>query len=86
MDQGLARLAVDRHWRGAGIGKQLLVDAMVRVADASRSVGFEVVVVDAIDDTAVTFYARYGFTRFEGHPRKLFMPVKHLLATLEAAG
>ena len=82
----LARLAVDRHWRGAGIGKQLLVDAMVRVADASRSVGFEVVVVDAIDDTAVTFYARYGFTRFEGHPRKLFMPVKHLLATLEAAG
>ena len=63
---------------------QLLIDALQRMAEASRSVGFEVVVVDAIDDDAVTFYARYGFTRFEGHPRKLFMPTKHLLATLDA--
>lgn len=80
----LARLAVDRHWRGCGIGVQLLIDALQRMAEASRAVGFEVVVVDAIDDDAVTFYARYGFTRFEGHPRKLFMPTKHLLATLDA--
>jgi len=80
----LARLAVDHHWQGAGIGRQLLVDALVRMAEASRSVGFELVVVDAIDDTAVTFYARYGFSQFEGHPRKLFLPTKHLLATLEA--
>lgn len=80
----LARLAVDRHWSGCGIGRQLLVDALMRVAEASRAVGFELVVVDAIDDRAVTFYARYGFTRFEGHPRKLFLPTKHLLATLEA--
>jgi GNAT superfamily N-acetyltransferase len=80
----LARLAVDRHWSGCGIGRQLLVDALMRIAEASRSVGFELVVVDAIDDTAVTFYVRYGFTRFEGHPRKLFLPTRHLLATLEA--
>ena len=80
----LARLAVDHHWRGAGIGRQLLSDALLRIAEASRSVGFELVVVDAIDDTAVTFYARYGFTRFEAHPCKLFLPTKHLLKTLEA--
>lgn len=78
----LARLAVDRHWQGAGIGRQLLVDALAKVAEASLSVGFEVVVVDAIDDTAVTFYARYGFQQFGDHPRKLFIPTKRLLATL----
>ncbi len=78
----LARLAVDRHWSGCGIGRQLLSDALMRIAEASASVGFELVVVDAVDDPAVTFYARYGFTRFEGHPRKLFLSTKNLLATL----
>lgn len=47
--------------------------------------GFEVVVVDAIDDEAVTFYARYGFTRFASHERKLYLPTKHLLASLTFA-
>ena len=46
----LARLAVDKHWQGLGIGRQLLVDAMQRFAALSADVGFEVVVVDAIDD------------------------------------
>lgn len=79
----LARLAVDQRWGGCGIGRQLLVDALHRMAEASRAVGFEVVVVDAIDDSAVTFYTRYGFVPFASHPRKLFLPTKHLLATPE---
>lgn len=78
----LARLAVDQHWAGCGIGRQLLVDALERIADANRAVGFEVVVVDAIDDSAVTFYARHGFTSFKGQPRKLFLLTKNLLATM----
>lgn len=40
--------------------------------------------VHAIDKDAVTFYAQSGFTRFEDHDLHLFMPVKNLLATLEA--
>lgn len=79
----LARLAVDQHWAGCGIGRQLLVDALERMAEASRAVGFEVLVVDAIDDAAVTFYTRYGFVPFARHGRKLFLPTKHVLATLE---
>lgn len=80
----LARLAVDSRWAQRGVGRQLLVDALRRAAEASRSIGFEVVVVDAIDEAAVTFYARYGFTRFERQALKLFLPTKHLLATLES--
>lgn len=79
----LARLAVDEEFQGHGVGKTLLVHALTEIARASRSVGFEVVVVHAIDKEAVTFYAQAGFTRFEDNDLHLFMPVKNLLATLE---
>jgi predicted N-acetyltransferase YhbS len=80
----LARLAVDSGFHGRGVGSRLLPHALSQMAEASRHVGFEVVVVHAIDLDAVTFYARYGFTRFEDRDLHLFMPVKDLLATLEA--
>lgn len=78
----LARLAVDKQLHGRGLGGRLLVHALTEIAHASRSVGFEIVVVHAIDPEAVTFYARAGFTRFEDHPLHLFMPVKNLLASV----
>jgi predicted N-acetyltransferase YhbS len=77
----LARLAVDVDFQGRGVGSKLLFHALTRIAEASRHVGFEVVVVHAIDQDAVTFYAQRGFTRFEDHDLHLFMPVKNLLAT-----
>lgn len=48
---------------------------------ASCRVGFEVVIVHAVDLDAVAFYARFGFTRFVGHDRHLFMTTKTLLAS-----
>jgi predicted N-acetyltransferase YhbS len=78
----LARLAVDSSFQRRGIGPKLLIHALGEIAEASRHVGFEVVVVDAIDPEVVTFYARAGFTQFEEHELKLFMPVKNLVATL----
>ena len=38
-------------------------------------------IVHAVDLDAVAFYARFGFTRFVGHDRHLFMTTKTLLAT-----
>jgi predicted N-acetyltransferase YhbS len=78
----LARLAVDTGYQGCGIGSQLLLHALNEIAEASRHVGFEVLVVDAIDRDAVTFYAQRGFAQFQDHDLRLFMPVKNLLATL----
>ncbi len=80
----LARLAVDTGFHGRGIGSKLLLHALSQIAQASRHVGFEVVVVHAIDPDAVTFYAERGFTRFEDHDLHLFMPVKDLLATFSS--
>jgi predicted N-acetyltransferase YhbS len=78
----LARLAVDASFQGQGIGSELLFHALSQIAEASRHVGFEVVVVHAIDKDAVTFYAQRGFMQFQDHELHLFMPVKNLLATL----
>jgi predicted N-acetyltransferase YhbS len=78
----LARLAVDVGSQGSGVGSKLLFHALSQIAEASRHVGFEVVVVHAIDLDAVTFYAQRGFTQFQDHELHLFMPVKDLLATL----
>jgi predicted N-acetyltransferase YhbS len=79
----LARLAVDSGTQGGGVGSRLLLHALRQIAAASRYVGFEVVVVHAIDRGAVTFYGQRGFTQFEDHDLHLFMPVKNLLATLD---
>jgi GNAT superfamily N-acetyltransferase len=80
----LARLAVDAGFQGAGVGSKLLLHALTQIAEASLHVGFEVLVVHAIDRDAVVLYAQRGFTQFEDHDLHLFMPVKNLLATLEA--
>lgn len=45
----LARLAVDERVAGRGVGRQLLVHALAGAAEASHHVGFDVVVVHAID-------------------------------------
>lgn len=78
----LARLAVDERWSGQGIGGQLLIHALSGLAEASQRVGFEVVVVHAIDTEAVTFYARNGFTRFQNHELSLFMTTKTMIASV----
>lgn len=78
----LARLAVDTRWQGQGLGGHLLIHALQTIAGASRSIGFEVLVVHAIDREAVTFYTRAGFTRFLDHELHMYMTVKDLLKTL----
>lgn len=74
----LARLAVDQRHQGSGLGKLLLVDALERIAEVSRSVGFELLVVDAIDLDASTFYRRYGFVAFQDDPLHLFLTTRQL--------
>lgn len=78
----LARLAVDKNWQGCRIGAQLLAHALKNVVTANDLVGFEALVVDAIDQAAETFYSKHGFIRFEGQIGKLFLPVKLIRETL----
>ncbi len=77
----LARLAVSESAQGQGIGSLLLFDAMERLLEVSLSIGFEVVVVDAIDHDASAFYRRFGFTAFEDDDLHLFLTTKSLRLT-----
>lgn len=71
----LGRLAVDQSRRGTGIGEFLLMDALRRALVASRQVAAVAVVVDAKDDRAASFYARYDFIPFADIPNRLFLPM-----------
>ncbi len=72
----IGRLAVDQRHQGHGLGKFLLFDALYRLMQTRDQLGLWAVVVDAKDDTASEFYARYGFARFPSRPLRLFMPME----------
>ena len=72
----LGRLAIDRAYRGHGLGEFLLLDALHRVERASAAIAVYAVVVDAKNERARAFYERYGFRAFTGVPRRLFLPLE----------
>lgn len=74
----LGRLAIDSHCQGQGLGSKLLINALKRAYQTSRTIGAVAVVVDALDQAAVSFYQKYGFTQEEDDPQRLFIQVKDL--------
>lgn len=68
----LGRLAVDASLRGQGLGSALLADALVRCLALSAEVGAALVVVQAKDNAARTFYEKHGFRSFSDDPLALF--------------
>ncbi len=71
----LGRLAVDREYRGRGLGRHLLMDALRRALLHTTEVASWAVIVDAKDDTARQFYLQYGFISLRDAPRRLFLPM-----------
>ena len=57
----LGRLAIANNYRGQGFGELLLMDALHRSLDVSAQVGSMAVIVDPIDEDAVSFYQKFGF-------------------------
>ncbi len=65
----LARLALDVTLRGQGLGTQLLLDAAEVIVAAHELSGGRLLVVDAIDEAAASFYRAHGFSRIQGTTR-----------------
>lgn len=59
----LGKLALDVSLRGKGLGGELLVDALGRVVLAAQQIAVRMVVVDAVDQGAVSFYEHFGFVK-----------------------
>jgi GNAT superfamily N-acetyltransferase len=77
----LARLAVDQSMQGKGLGKALLMDALMRVVELEKNIGIHAVEVDAIDTEAEAFYVKYGFAPLQDQPRRLYLPLATIKAT-----
>jgi GNAT superfamily N-acetyltransferase len=82
----LARLAVDREHQGAGLGRSLLQDVLLRCVDAAEAIGARVLLVHAKQDTAKAWYIQYGFEESPTDPLHLLMLFKDVRAFLQRYG
>ena len=78
----LARLAVDLHEQGLGLGASLLQDALLRHLQAEAVIGSRALLVHAKDEAAITFYQKFGFEPSPLDPYHLFLLTKDIKKTL----
>lgn len=78
----LGRLAIDSRFQGKGIGKLLLIDALRRSYEISKSIGSFAVIVDPLDKDAEQFYAKYGFINLPDSG-KMFLPMNTIKTLFE---
>ncbi|MCE2989854.1 MAG: GNAT family N-acetyltransferase [Burkholderiales bacterium] len=69
----MGRLAVDRAYKGKGLGGALLADALTRAASAE--IAAFALVVDAKDENAGEFYKHHGFIALPDASMTLFCPL-----------
>lgn len=78
----LARLALHESLHGQGIGGALLAHALGVALEAVRTAGGRLVVVDAIDEDAASFYVHHGFVRVPEDPYRLVIKVSVVARSL----
>jgi predicted GNAT family N-acyltransferase len=71
----MGRLAVDNRFKGQGIGKLILVDALKRSWEIAKTIGSYALVVDPINKDAENFYLKYGFIKLPDSG-KMFISMK----------
>ena len=72
----LGRLAVAKEYQRQGIGKTLLVAAMVKFTEIFNMAGGIGLFVDAKDQEAKRYYEQFGFVSLPSNELELFLPVK----------
>ncbi|MEK7993330.1 MAG: GNAT family N-acetyltransferase [Planctomycetota bacterium] len=77
----LGRLAISSTCRGQNLGRFLLMDALHRSWKITSQVASVGVVVEALDQTARSFYLHHEFEPLQDHPNKLFLA----MSTIEKA-
>jgi len=71
----LGRLALDKNFKGRGIGRLLLIDSLKRCYETSESIGAFAIITDPLDKEAEKFYLKYGFIKLPDSG-KMFLPIK----------
>jgi GNAT superfamily N-acetyltransferase len=81
----LAKLALHRPLQSQGLGAELLVHALTMILTAARSAGGRIVVVDAIDENAASFYRAHDFQPSPRDPLRLIMTLSTAAHALDLA-
>lgn len=71
----LARLALDVRLQGQQLGSELLIDALGRLVGAAEITAGRLILVDALDDRAASFYMKHEFTPIKTNPMRLVIKV-----------
>lgn len=71
----LGSLAINNRFERQGVEKLMLIDALKRTYELSKTVGSFAVVVDPIDQDAENIYDKYGFIKLSDSG-KMFLPMK----------
>ncbi|RDI74402.1 GNAT-type Acetyltransferase [Gaiella occulta] len=82
----LAGLAVDRGHQGAGLGRSLLQDVLLRCLEAAEAIGARVLLVHATHDAAEAWYMQYGFEESPTDPLHLMTLLEDVRASLKRHG
>ena len=72
----VGRLAVNKTARNQRLGETLLIHALRSAQRAARIVGIYAVVVEARDESARSFYLKYGFNELTDDRLHLYLPIK----------
>jgi GNAT superfamily N-acetyltransferase len=79
----LARFGIADDRQGQGLGRDLLIEAIERAADAGTQVAARFIAVDPIDESARAFYHRFAFKQIEGDPGgRMYIRIDDALAAL----
>ena len=82
----LARIAVSKNHQKRGIGGALLLAAGRRCIRASEEIGGSMLVIDAKNDKAASWYKEYGAIEITRKPLCLVLPYATLTEALREAG
>jgi GNAT superfamily N-acetyltransferase len=69
----LARMGVDLHHQGHGLGAALLKHFMLKALEVAKSVGVRVLLIHAKDEAAKSFYSHFGFVESPLDPLVVMM-------------
>lgn len=82
----LARLAVDQSHQGAGLGRSLLQDVLLRCLEAAEAIGARVLLVHAKHEAAKEWYMQFGFEESATDPLHLLMLLEDIRTFLQRQG
>lgn len=74
----LCRLAIDQPYQGKGLGEVIFIHALQKCLDQSSQMGGSMIIIDAKNEKAKSFYMRFGFISLPNKPLILIQTLKYI--------